>query len=30
VCVCGYQSGRDYVMQCAGGSVESGPVRSVL
>jgi hypothetical protein len=29
VCVCGYLSGRDYVMECAGGRVESRPVRRV-
>jgi len=29
VCMCVYLSGRDYVMECAGGSVESKPVRKV-
>jgi hypothetical protein len=29
VCMCGYLSGRDYVMECAGGRVESRPVRRV-
>jgi hypothetical protein len=27
--VCGYLSGQDYVMECAGGRVESRPVRRV-
>jgi hypothetical protein len=29
VYVCGYLPGRDYVMECAGGRVESSPVRRV-
>ena len=29
VCLCGYPSGQDYVMECAGDRVESRPVRIV-
>jgi len=29
LCLWGYLSGRDYVMECAGGRVESRPVRRV-